>query len=739
VILKYAFSFLFVLMLSLIGRAEETVALFDEARVLQALDTYKLKWTELGRNSRDSMPLGNGDLAANVWVEESGDICFYLAKSDAWSERIPSAEGLLKLGRIRVSLQPNPFTQGQFSQTLDLRQASITLVGEGDSTRVRIWIDANANQLRVEVDSARPVSVVAKLEPLRTPEEQTKKDATLNSKLLSDVVVAGQKDQVVWYYRTTEESARQLEVLATFNKEHQDGLTFGGVLSGPGFVNENDLVLRARAAKSHKLHVQALTKQTSTAEEWIAAVQSLAKETASHGNDAWEKHVAWWEQFWTRSWVFITDGPGAHEVTQAYLSQRFMAAASSRGSYPAKFNGSLFTVDMIRKEKDRFFPVNGDFRRWGGQYWFQNTRLIYWPMLAAGDFDLMQPFFRMYSDILKANAAKVKENYGFEGSCFAETSMPYGGISKITHEAPGHLTKHYWLGNLEYLFMAVEYYRYTRDETFAREILIPSARQILAFYTHYYGRDEKGMLLLDPLNSGETWVKVKNPAPDIAALKVILGGLLELPDSLTTPAEREEWRALSQILPPLPIGEKEGERVILAAEDLKGESKRNFENPELYPVFPFGLYGVGKPDLDVAKSTFKHRLHKGPLGGGWNQDPVKQALLGDAEGAQKAMISMSGRKDKDCRFPALWMDHQDYVPNFCHGGMLESTLQSMLLQTDGKRLLLLPAWPGNWSVQFRLHAPDQTIVTGSAANGKLTALHVTPEARASSVVEIAVK
>ena len=40
---------------------------------------------------------------------------------------------------------------------------------------------------------------------------------------------------------------------------------------------------------------------------------------------------------------------------------------------------------------------------WGGQYWFQNTRAMYWPRLMAGDFDMMQPLFRMYADILPAN------------------------------------------------------------------------------------------------------------------------------------------------------------------------------------------------------------------------------------------------------------------------------------------------------------------------------------------------
>ena len=42
-------------------------------------------------------------------------------------------------------------------------------------------------------------------------------------------------------------------------------------------------------------------------------------------------------------------------------------------------------------------PDDPDFRRWGGPgFWFQNQRLIYWPMVAAGDFDLMRPWFEMY-------------------------------------------------------------------------------------------------------------------------------------------------------------------------------------------------------------------------------------------------------------------------------------------------------------------------------------------------------
>ena len=31
-------------------------------------------WTTPGQGSADSLPLGNGDIAANVWTEANGDI-----------------------------------------------------------------------------------------------------------------------------------------------------------------------------------------------------------------------------------------------------------------------------------------------------------------------------------------------------------------------------------------------------------------------------------------------------------------------------------------------------------------------------------------------------------------------------------------------------------------------------------------------------------------------------------------
>ena len=61
-------------------------------------------------------------------------------------------------------------------------------------------------------------------------------------------------------------------------------------------------------------------------------------------------------------------------------------------------------------------------------------------------------------------------------------------------------------------------------------------------------------------------------------------------------------------------------------------------------------------------------------------------------------------------------------------------LQEMLMQTSENEIRLLPAWPEEWNVDFRLHAPKNTLVEGSVRNGEIQALKVTPESRLADVI-----
>ena len=61
-------------------------------------------------------------------------------------------------------------------------------------------------------------------------------------------------------------------------------------------------------------------------------------------------------------------------------------------------------------------------------------------------------------------------------------------------------------------------------------------------------------------------------------------------------------------------------------------------------------------------------------------------------------------------------------------------LQEMLMQVDGRKIYLLPAWPDRWNARFKLHAPYQTTIEGTVVNGKLERLIISPESRKADVV-----
>ena len=66
----------------------------------------------------------------------------------------------------------------------------------------------------------------------------------------------------------------------------------------------------------------------------------------------------------------------------------------------------------------------------------------------------------------------------------------------------------------------------------------------------------------------------------------------------------------------------------------------------------------------------------------------------------------------------------------------EHGLQQMLMQTDGRKIMLLPAWPKGWDAEFKLHAPFQTTIQGRVENGKLLDLVVTPEPKRPGLFEL---
>ena len=118
------------------------------------INRYNVIWNTPSKDATGVMPLGNGDIAAGVYVIENGDLYLLLAKNDAYTYM----GDIFKTGRVRISLTPNPFITGKvFRQTLDLATGSIKI--EADGLNLRIWADANNPVYHIEINSPKEVNV----------------------------------------------------------------------------------------------------------------------------------------------------------------------------------------------------------------------------------------------------------------------------------------------------------------------------------------------------------------------------------------------------------------------------------------------------------------------------------------------------------------------------------------------------------------------------------------------------
>ena len=719
---------------------------------VSCVDQYNVVFDAPSKDFHGAVPLGNGDIGVSAWVEADGDLLFFIGKTDAYDEN----NRLLKLGRVRIKFMPNPFLAGlSFRQELHLSVGELTIhAGTGDAAvAVRMWVDANHPVIRVEIEGQTPLHVQAALEIWRTDrrelptEELTHSDSARGDPCAAieyaDSILDDQSDRVVWFHHNTRSiwtATLNLQGLGSMVTEQTDPLldrVFGGAIVGDGLVNAGKAALEStRARKRHYIAVHVLTEHPTKPAQWLESLQANVQRVAAVKLEtARAAHRRWWLDFWNRSWIRISGTLDAAPTARGYAVHRYLTVCGGRGGPWVKFNGSIFTVPWEGK--------GPDFRRWGSASWFQNARLHYWPMIVSGDYDVMAPFYQTYLDALPLAVRRTAIYYGHEGAFFPETMYFWGtyangdyGWDRGNHPlgyATNPYVRYYWQGGLELSAMMLEQYANTQDRQFATGTLLPLAAAIVQFYDQHYPRDGRGKIRFEPAASLETWHVAVNPLPEIAGLKYVVKRLLELPADLISEEQRRGWERLLGELPDLPMRDDDGKKFLVPAEAFHEE--RNMENPELYAVFPYRLFGLMRDRLDIALGTFNRRVYG--FNERWWQDDIHAACLGLAAEARRCVFGRFNNNDLQFRFPAMWGPKADDCPDMNHGGVGQLALQYMLMQPVGDAILLFPAWPKQWNVEFKLHAPKNTIVEGVYRDGELQQLKVTPASRIKDVVKLA--
>jgi hypothetical protein len=743
----------------------------------QETDRCNIVWESPDNNAGGSMPCGGGDIGLNVWVD-NGELLFYVARSGTFDEN----NSLLKLGRIRLSLSPNPWIKGQFTQQLTLRDGGLLL--SSNAAQVRIWVDVMRPVIHIALDSRQPLQAKVTYESWRTADRPLSGKATNGTsyKWAPQQAPEGQvityKDSVSWqgndllFYHRNKPGPTVFDVAV-----HQQGLdsvrsqlydplkdlTFGGLLTGsdmqPGEMVRGkykdteftgwQLVSQKPARRRH-MEIYLATAQTATLPEWKDSLQQTIADARTHERTASAATASWWKNYWKKSFIYIGQ-PGSlpWQAGRNYQLFRYMLGCNAAGLYPTPFNGGLFTFDPVLT--DTAFHFTPDFRNWGGgTLTAQNQRLVYWPLLRSGDFDLMLPQFEWYLRILKNAELRTAVYWGHKGACFSEQIEDFGLPNPAEYgwnRPPGFdkgieynaWLEYEWDTVLEFCLMMLETQRYAGKDIHR---YIPFIESCLRFFDEHYqylarlrGRktlDGEGHLILYPGSAAETYKMTYNATSTIAGLHTVLTGLLALPETYLTDTTRKAWTSMLDRLPPLSYRQMNGHTTIAPAKTWARVN--NTESPQLYPLFPWGIYGLGRPGLDTALNTWKYDTDVVKFSShvGWKQSNIFAARLGLSPDAMT--LTEKKLKDGSFPFPAFWGPGFDWTPDHNWGGSGMIGLQEMLLQDDGKKIYLFPAWPRQQDVHFKLYAPYNTTVEATLKNGKITQLKVTPEQRAKDII-----
>ena len=749
---------------------------------LHAYTPRSLVWTSQSRNSSESMPCGGYDIGLNVWVEQhidesQGSPCYdllFYAQQSGWFDENNT---LLKAGRWRLHFDGDPFNSSDFRQELRLDDGAIYIKGKG--LEVRIWVDVFSPVVFVEMKSQRTERATLSYESWRYRDRPVTKaecqQCSYKWLIPADCTTFADSIQANGNHLTFSHKNREQTVFDyTVHYEHLDaikdslynpigGLLMQGEMTAPGFkfIGTSSGTYASTDYRSWNFRNEKLRKATICLEFRVESVEfATALESSTAGSPVGnsklytlnstlskKRSAHWWHDFWQRSWI-ETDGSNeeAARMVRNYELMRYLLGCNAYGQWPTKFNGGLFTFDPVYVDSTMTFTP--DYRKWGGgTMTAQNQRLVYWPMLKSGDYDLLQSQLDTYLRMLPNAIARTRYYWGHDGACFTEQIENFGlpnpaEYGKHPEGSDYGVERNAWLEYewdtaLEFAMMGL----------LSEEGKVNSekfAAAVLRFFDEHYqwqakqlgtkALDENGKLIIYPGSGCETYKMAYNPSSTIAALKALVSEELRvkseefaaaIPSADGIPVGNSSLFTLHSSLPDIPLRVIDGDTCIAPA--VVWARTQNVETPQLYPVWPWRIYGLGRPGLDIARNTYWKDPHAIEMRSskGWKQDNIWAACLGLTEEARR--LNVEKLSDGPYRFPAFWDPGFDWAPDHNRGGAGMIGLQEMLLQeTADGQLLLFPAWPREWNCRFRLHATDGRTVEASIQEGKIK---VTPNVR----------
>jgi hypothetical protein len=637
-----------------------------------------------------AVPLGNGTLGAAVWADHG--FTAQLNRGDTFP-------GLKSPGHLIIPGLAAMTQAGDYAGRLRLYDGQFVQSGGGMTATT--YVRSDTDQLVVEVTGANSTvdqTVELNLWAGRSPATYASGAVAALGESWVDTIGNDPSP-----YRN-DQSGKTFGSLAAVTA---DGQSVSAALVDADSVK---LTVRPRTDGSFRVVVGAPSYNGATLA--TAATDAVAGATGTATQLA-ASHLAWWHALWDRvSPMKVTSSSGEGEYLENLRAlSLYTTAATERADLPATHGGVANRLSAFK-----------DFQPWfASHYWHFNMRQQVAQNLGANLADFNAPYFNLYTS---THAFRETETArwmpGMEGICVPETMRFNGtGLSLFTEPDTSEACKtppapaSGWTSRILSSGPEVAYNMWLQS-LYTNQALAPEFYDFLADVCRFYLTrldpvDGQGKRHLTHVNAFENQWDTNDPATDLAAMKRLFPLVAALAEDKGDTALAGDLRAAIPQIPDFRQVTRGGKAVI--AWSATDQSSRNYQNPDLEPIWPWSLFG---DDSTLAQDTFAQRVY--PMYYDWSMEPTQAARLGRPDDVQTSLIN--GVKS----FQHFSNGLTNYGPSVAtppafyseFGPVVSSGLQEALVsyyekgapQLDAsgdlvpavKVLRVRSGWPANWDV-----------------------------------------
>ncbi|MBO9594355.1 MAG: glycoside hydrolase [Niabella sp.] len=641
------------LFLTLVVRGQETakgLPLFN-VNYQKLVSRADLVYDRPASRSEAGQPVGNGRMGSLVWTTPS-QVRMQINRVDVFASNSASNNFFERntdycggTGYVDLDFGAPVFEGEDFRQQLSCYNAVSTVTGKAVQAKVLAWNEADVMAVDIKDNRATAQPLMVNLRMLRMPVSLKGNHSAVSTiETLGDRILLKQVFKEDTYYCSSAVVIGLTGSKATAEK-----------------TNASTVRLNIAPGTAHaRIFIASAATFDSTADV-VAATMRKLDAAQQKGYDAIEaSNRQWWRNFWQQSFVHLGSADGvAADIEKNYTYFLYVMGSSSRGDFPTKFNGMLWTT-------------GGDARQWGGAFWGANQSCYYEALYPTNHLELMEPMFKMYSHACPTFERAAVQQWGSKGIFIPET-VGFDGVPALPDDIAAEMRDLYLIrkpweqrskkfmdyafakqpflsrwnwkhtgawkaglwtytergdgpyGPVNHIFsrgakIAYQYwqqYEYTKDLNWLREKAYPMLKGMAEFYRNFPNvkKEKDGKYHIRHVNDNESIWGGHNTVEEIASMMGIFPAVIRASELLNTDAGmRPVWKEFMTNLSPLPttkdypdmVGQPEAWVGSLPpTSSIRGNGKR-LPDGNTMPVWFFDLCNPGgnAAMLRIANNTF---------------------------------------------------------------------------------------------------------------------------------------